>query len=441
MRKSPIKWDIRKAREFTKQNSDCELLSIDYTRKDEKMLFLCKCGRSFETRLSAFIDQNKRQCDVCSGIKFDHRYVVEFVRDNSDCKLLSSEYKNSSIKMLFRCQCGNKFETTFQKFKGRNKRQCNDCGMENSIIKQSKTHEEFIKEVYKSVKDEYVVLSNYKNSKSKVKIRHNKCNHTWMVFPMSFLRGSRCPNCMNRKAPDIFTEEVYGLVGDEYTFLEEYENSKIKIKCRHNICGYEWMVAPNGFLNGRRCPKCSQRIPWTTDVFKNEMFNAVGDEYTLLSESVNSYTKVDILHRECGNIWSTTPHNFNKGSRCPLCISYKGERAIEDFLNKLNIKFTKQKSFDDCRNTLPLSFDFAVIDDNEDILSLIEYDGRQHFEPVNFGGISDDEAYEKLAVQQFNDNIKNTYCKQNNIKLIRIPYWNFSNLEDILQKELSNLIA
>lgn len=439
MRKSPIKWNIEKAKEFTKQNSDCELLSTTFTRKDEKMLFSCKCGRSFETRLSAFIDQNKRQCDVCSGMRFDHRYVAEFVRDNSDCELLSGTYKGSDTKMIFQCQCGNKFEATFSKFKNRNKRQCNECGVKNTIIKQSKTHEEFVKEVHALVKDEYAVLSSYKNNRVKVKMRHNKCNHIWMVTPTSFLSGARCPNCMNRKNPDVFIKEVYELVGDEYVFLERYKNSRTKIKCRHNICGYEWMIQPNGFLNGIRCPKCNQRIPWTTEVFKNEIFNAVGSEYILLGESINSYTKVDILHQKCGNIWNTTPATFNKGSRCPHCVVYKGEDAIENFLNKANTRFIKQHSFDDCRNTLPLSFDFAVIDDNENILSLIEYDGRQHFEPVNFGGISDEEAHEKLVVQQFNDKIKNDYCRNNNIKLIRIPYWDFSNLEDILSRELAGL--
>ena len=61
----------------------------------------------------------------------------------------------------------------------------------------------------------------------------------------------------------------------------------------------------------------------------------------------------------------------------------------------------------------------------------IEYDGRQHFEIVKkFGGL------EGFIDTKIRDTIKNTYCKKNNIKLIRIPYWDFDNIEKILHKEI-----
>ena len=66
---------------------------------------------------------------------------------------------------------------------------------------------------------------------------------------------------------------------------------------------------------------------------------------------------------------------------------------------------------------------------NEELL--IEYDGIQHYEAVEiFGGIP---AFKK---RQKRDQIKNQYCKDNNIKLIRIPYWDYDNIETILEKEL-----
>lgn len=442
MRKSPTKWDLERVKLFVEENSNCTVLSEKFINLDEKMLFLCECGREFETRFNAFIHQNKIKCDVCSGVKFDYKYVQDFVKNNSDCELLSKEYKNTTTKMLFQCKCGNKFETTFSNFKGRNKRHCDECGIKNMILKQSKTHDEFIKEVYELVKDEYSVLSEYKNYMTKVKIRHNKCNYIWGVTPNSFLSGGGgCPNCMNKKDPDEFIQEVYELVGDEYVFLEKYNGSMKKILCQHATCGYKWNIRPHNFLNGNRCPKCNQRIQRTTEIFKEELFNIVGDEYILLGESINSYTKVDILHTKCGNVWNTAPCNIIRGSRCPHCITYKGEDTIEEFLLKNKIHFIKQYSFKDCRNSLPLSFDFAIINNDDKLLSLVEYDGRQHFEPVNFGGISDEEALEKFETQQKNDNIKNTYCQQNNIKLIRIPYWDFSNLEEILSRELVDLIG
>ena len=441
MRKSPKKWDLERVKLFVEKNSNCTLLSEEFINLNEKMLFLCECGRKFETRFNSFIHQDKIKCDVCSGIKFDYMYIQEFVKNNSDCELLSKEYKNITTKMLFQCKCGNKFQTTFSKFKDRNKRQCNDCGKRKSALKQSKTQDEFIQEVYELVGNEYSVLSEYKNYMTKVKIIHNKCNYTWGVTPSSFLSSSGgCPNCMNKKDPDEFIQEVYELVEGEYVFLEKYNGSMRKILCQHTTCGHEWRIRPHNFLNGNRCPKCNQRIQRTTEIFKKELFDLVGDEYILLGESINSYTKVDILHTKCGNVWNVAPRNIIRGSRCPHCVKYKGEDAIEDFLFKNKINFIKQYSFEDCRNSLPLSFDFAIINNDDNLLSLVEYDGKQHFEPVNFGGISDEEALEKFKTQQLNDNIKNTYCQQNNIKLIRIPYWDFSNLEDILSRELVDLI-
>lgn len=76
-----------------------------------------------------------------------------------------------------------------------------------------------------------------------------------------------------------------------------------------------------------------------------------------------------------------------------------------------------------------LIFDFAIFDKNDNLFGLIEFDGVQHFKPIEiFGG---DKALEYTKLR---DNIKNEYCKNNNIKLLRIPYTEFKNLNDILNK-------
>ena len=64
---------------------------------------------------------------------------------------------------------------------------------------------------------------------------------------------------------------------------------------------------------------------------------------------------------------------------------------------------------------------------------MIEFDGLQHFEPVElFGG---EEAYNKLKK---NDNLKNNFCNKNNIKLIRANYKQENEIEKILSKEIIN---
>lgn len=112
-----------------------------------------------------------------------------------------------------------------------------------------------------------------------------------------------------------------------------------------------------------------------------------------------------------------------------------GEREVRNFLVKNNIKFLQEYTFADCCNICLLSFDFVVFNDNK-IHCLIEYDGKQHFKPIKwFGGESN------FKKQKQRDEIKNKYCEENDIKLIRIPYYNFCNIHNILKKELDDLVC
>ena len=90
-----------------------------------------------------------------------------------------------------------------------------------------------------------------------------------------------------------------------------------------------------------------------------------------------------------------------------------GERDIIKFLVSNSIIFVEEKRFDDCRNILPLPFDFYLPEYN----ICIEFDGKQHFESISYWGGDDG-----LINRQHNDNIKNNYCYEKNIELIRIRY-------------------
>lgn len=108
----------------------------------------------------------------------------------------------------------------------------------------------------------------------------------------------------------------------------------------------------------------------------------------------------------------------------------KGEEKIEIWLNDRNIEYIVEKIFKDCINPKTkqkLRFDFYLPKYN----CCIEYDGKQHF--CACGGWSTEEH---LKETQYRDNIKNQYCKNNDIKLIRIPYTEYDNIESILDREL-----
>lgn len=107
---------------------------------------------------------------------------------------------------------------------------------------------------------------------------------------------------------------------------------------------------------------------------------------------------------------------------CGCTTMSKGETRVRNILEALNISFIYEFCFPDCRNPKTnncLRFDFYLPDNNV----CIEYDGEQHFQEVPTL------CQDSLNDRQERDKIKNQYCKQHNILLIRIPYWDFSALD------------
>jgi hypothetical protein len=70
---------------------------------------------------------------------------------------------------------------------------------------------------------------------------------------------------------------------------------------------------------------------------------------------------------------------------------------------------------------------------------LIEYQGKQHYELVNFRNkMSDDKVYKNFEVIKIRDHLKKEYCKNNNIPLLEIHYKDFKNIESILDSVFIN---
>lgn len=305
---------------------------------------------------------------------------------------------------------------------------------------KKKTNEEFIKEVYELVGDEYSFLEEYRGSQNKIKVIYNKCGNIYKVTPCSFLQDRRCSRCsMNtaglkhRKTHKQFKEEVFNLISDEYTLLEEYKGVKSKIRVRHNTCGNIYKVRPDVFLRGGRCSKCAGLKNKTTEEFKQEVFDLIGNEYSVLGKYKNTRTKIKMKHNICGHEYYINPNSFLHGTRCPICKSFKGEEKIAKYLIKNNIKFETQKTFKDLKDKGFLRFDFYLPEYN----LLIEYDGKQHFEPVDFSGNNPEQAEENFKNRKIRDWMKNNYCKENNIKLLRIKYNDFKNIKKILKEEFT----
>lgn len=123
---------------------------------------------------------------------------------------------------------------------------------------------------------------------------------------------------------------------------------------------------------------------------------------------------------DCGNIHYSPAEdlNQNKIHSCGCSKNSHGENLIQSLLDKNNIDYIKEYSFLDCRSpkNKVLRFDFAILNNNK-IIKLIEFDGKQHFEKNDYFG-----GEEYFYYLQECDNIKNDYAKQHNIPLLRISY-------------------
>ena len=369
------KWDYRDVKMFVEVETGCKLLSEEYKDSRSKMLFSCPCGQEFETTFDAFKSKHVRICGECRKKRYNEKraHGIDYVKEYAiakGCKLLTTSYENQDQKLTFKCSCDNIFATTFAKFKNRNKTTCNDCSNKKVATVQ-------MKEV------------------------------------------------------EIFGVQVFETVGTEYVFLEEYKGARKKIRVKHNLCNHIYSITPDSFLNKkRRCPKCSGGIKKGHSLFVNDVNQKYKGEYQVIGEYIGARKAVKIKHSSCGYEFEVQASNFIRGlSACHKCNGSFGERKIIEFLEVNHIKYKTEYTFEGLRGkrNRPFPFDFVIFDDNKPKLA-IEYDGIQHFKPVEyFGGV------ESLKKVQERDKRKNRFCEENNIKLIRIPYWQFDEIEEILK--------
>ena len=112
------------------------------------------------------------------------------------------------------------------------------------------------------------------------------------------------------------------------------------------------------------------------------------------------------------------------------CLHSKGELLIESLLKEHNINFKREFSYKDLYvNKGRAKFDFAILDDDDEVKLLIEYQGIQHFQNTRFGRLQ----------REISDDKKREYCKQHHIELIEIPYTDYDKLDWEYLREKCNL--
>lgn len=282
-----------------------------------------------------------------------------------------------------------------------------------------KTQAEFVSEVKAIHGDNVEVLEPYKTIETPIKIRYKDCGHEEMKKPIKLLAGHGCRFCKDKKVSKTKTKTkeqyVNDLISHGIDYIEvlgEYKKGQYPLTVRNKKCGHIYSARADNILNRKSgCPICHGEKD--TKSFMAILENKYPDEYTVLEEYVNGLTPILIKHNKCGHEWKCTPKSLMRDNVCPYCKTSKGEKYIASFLDKQNIPYEKEVTFDGCKDVINLRFDFQIIIKGR--IKLIEFDGVQHF----YSGKSN---YRNPKVME-HDKIKNEYCKANNIPLLRIPYW------------------
>lgn len=361
-------------------------------------------------------------------------------------------YMGNNYSHNWKCKCGGIIKN----------RAWVDIQRRDSIIcercKYYKIEQKYKEEVEKDGGYEYIRSfrkgdrrTNGKTSKSPyIQVKHRYCGRIYEVQTGEFInQGRRCSHCCGSYENSFayHIEVELGEVLEKYWDFEKNtvnpyhisknSHQKVWIKCQEKDYHGSYDVSCNNFANNARCGYChptgnSPKIhPY--DSFGYHHFDKVmswhpDNKISPFRVSKRNGKKYKFICEKCGNEWETRISEINDGCWCPKCKSSKGEKKIINWLkNKEITHFHDKPYFKDLLSDYgnPLRPDFILPEHK----IWIEYDGEFHYRKMY-----DNDNYEKLKIH---DERKNKYAKKHGWNMIRIPYWEFDNIENILNKEIT----
>lgn len=291
---------------------------------------------------------------------------------------------------------------------------------------------------------------------------HVTCDYCGKSYDMEYYR---CKQILDSDVPKFACTTCFSKKISEARLKKEAHKQieAAREKCRQN--GYELLTTEDEYtgvkmmasylcpkhgikatsldsiIRGHICFECSYERDRCKSMrhsceYIKEAIDSTGDAILLNQEDYKNATTNNLNIRcACGNRFTTSYVNFMNGQRrCRICSSKEsnGEERIRKYLESHGINFIPEYKFADCKDKRQLPFDFYLLDYGR----IIEYDGIQHFKPFSFNGdySKSMKNYEEL---KRHDSIKNKYCEDNGIPLLRIPYYAYENIEQILDDYLN----
>lgn len=242
--------------------------------------------------------------------------------------------------------------------------------------------------------------------------------------------GTKCQKCVLRgrgknhredifETTKAFKERGYKIIGNSDEILR---NVPIEVE---NSDGYRGFISYNKIKHGRvfgifELGSNKKNYIHNLNVWSN--INGIGTEVLDFSDD-KKFTRQGIRCKcQCGNEFITSIASFQSGkNKCDACSASNSryERMVEKLLQDNNIEYIPEYRISSCKDVLPLPFDFYI----KESAKLIEIDGQGHYYPCYFNNMSEENSKKSFEATVKHDKIKNNYCEQYNVPLLRIPYW------------------
>ncbi|MDD4779018.1 MAG: hypothetical protein PHT02_00245 [Tissierellia bacterium] len=370
------------------ESKGCKLISGEYINNSTKLEIQCSCNKIFKNSFNEFCNKRYYVCPECiknikSGkLSLDYNYVKEYIENNSDCILLSDNYKNYSSKLLLRCKCSNEFEVSFANFiKG--KISCNLCSNLQRKINKLYSFEK-VKGVFNNkglILDDSQIYENslhhllaYTIEGYKIYIKYGNLNKTNNFNPFSKYNPYTIENI--QKYLDL-NLSGYKIISKKYKNAQE----KLEFMCTQ---GHDFCLSWNQIQQGLKCIVC------------------IGTRST-------------------------------------------GEDCIEEYLIKNNIIYQREHKFKNCKYKHLLSFDFvtkncekyiAIEYQGEHHYKPIRYGGISEKLAIEKyeTQISKDQIKRDYCKANNIKLIEIPYWDYNNIKLILLKELNINNLKECVNQ-------
>lgn len=427
-----------------------ELLSTTFNGVSDKLEYICKKHEDKGIQKITFskLHNCNQGCYYCGRERTEsaHMTILNKEKDKILCQSKGFEYvdtirENGKIIIVFICnkhrELGEQHMTRNNMKRAKGCKYCFGKDLPEWYISQK------IKEINPHIK----ILEPYTKLSQRVDCLCTKHNCHTRKSIQEILKGQGCHYCGLEKlsAQHFLTnEQVQNNIRilNPHIKLISYKGSKepSDFYCeKHNKYFskyYETLIHCASGCEDCYAENIRLRCGISEDEFKNRLKD-VHPELIVLGRYINNSTPIDVYCTKHDHIYTLTPVALLNRMTCcdKMRITYKEELVCKLLEEKWLFNITRQKIFEDCIDKRHLRFDIYLDDYNV----LIEYQGEQHYKPIKYSSETQEEANIKFEYTKKHDEIKRQYCKDNNILLIEIPYWEFDDLEYYLFDKLVRL--